>query len=80
MTLISVIFTLFQSPGLWEKFHLDCILDKGDDLFKCIGKFRFLGMEDLLQDFLTKNSSTNVKFLENKTREIAAGAYLLFSA
>ena len=34
-------------------------------------------MEDLLQEFLIENCSTNVEFLENKTGEITAGLYLL---
>ena len=77
MSLISLSWTLFKSPGLWEKFDLDCILGKGDQLFKFIGKFRYLGIEDLPQEFLIENSLINVQFLENKTGEITAGAYLL---
>ena len=42
-----------------------------------VGKFRSLRMEDLLQEFLIENCSTNVEFLENKTGEITAGLYLL---
>ena len=49
MSLISLSWTLFQSPGLWGKFDLDCILSKGDQLFKFIGKFRYLGIENLPQ-------------------------------
>ena len=30
-----------------KKNYLDCILREGDQLFKFIGKFRSLGMEDL---------------------------------
>ena len=33
-------------------------------------------MEDLPQEFLVKNSSVNVEFIENKTGKITAGAYL----
>ena len=47
MSLISLSWTLFESPGLWYKFDLDCILSKGDQLFKFIGKFRYLGIENL---------------------------------
>ena len=43
MLLISVSWTLFKSPGLWNKFDLDCILGKGDQIFKFIGRFRYLG-------------------------------------
>ena len=34
-------------------------------------------MEHLLQEFLIKNFSINVDFVENKKGEITAGAYLL---
>ena len=36
MSLISVSWTLFKSPGLLNKFDLDCILGKGDQLSKFI--------------------------------------------
>ena len=76
MSLISLSWILFKSPGLWDKFDLDCILGKGDQLFKFIGKFRYLGIEDLPQEFLIEKSLINVQFLENNTGEITAGAYL----
>ena len=77
MSLISVSWTLFKSPGLWDKFDLDCILGKGGQLFKFIGQFRYLGVEDLPQEFMIKNCPINVELLVNKTGEITAGAYLL---
>ena len=77
MSLISVRWTLFKSPELWDKFDLDSILGKGDQLFKIIGKFRYLAKEDLPKEFSIKNYSINVELLENKTGEITAGAYLL---
>ena len=63
VSLISVTWKLFRSPGIWDKFNLDCILSKGDQLFKFIGKFRYLRMEDLPQEFLVEKSSINVVFL-----------------
>ena len=60
-----------------HKFELDCIFARGNQLFKFIGKFRYLGVEDLPQEFLLENYSMSVEFLENKTEQIAAGAYLL---
>lgn len=66
MSLICVSWTLFKSPGLWDKFDFDYILGKGNQLFELIGKFKYLGMEDLPQ-FLIKNSSVSVEFLEKKT-------------
>ena len=77
MSLISVSWTLFKSPGLWNKFNLDYILGKRDQLFKLIGKFRYLGVEDLPHKFMIENYLINVELLENKTGEITAGAYLL---
>ena len=68
MSLISVIWTLFRSSGQWDKFDLDDILRKGDQLFKSLGRFRYLRIEALSQE------------LENKTGEISAGVYLLFLA
>ena len=64
MSLISVSWTLFKSPQLWDKFDLDSILGKalpniipfkGNQLFKIISKFKYLGMEDLPQEFSVKN-------------------------
>ena len=55
MSFMSVSWILFKSPGMWDKFELDCILDRGDQLFKFIGKFRYIGVEDLPQEFLLEN-------------------------
>ena len=62
VSLISISWALFKSPGLWDKIDLDYILGEGDQLFKFVGKFRYLGMEDLSQEFLIENSSVNVDF------------------
>ena len=52
---------------------------KGDQLSEFFGKFRYLGMEDLSQEFLIENCSVNVEFLESKTEEeVSAGPYLQF--
>ena len=77
MSLMSITWKLFRSPGLWDIFDLYSILGKGDQLLKFIGKFRYLGMEDLLQEFLVENSFLNVEFLENNTGKITAKAYLI---
>ena len=75
---MSVTWILFSSPGMWNKFHLDCVLGKGNQLFKFIEEIRYTGMEDLPQDFLVENSCINVEFLENKTKEVTAVVYLIF--
>ena len=77
MSLISVSRTLFKYPGLWNKVDLDCIFGKGDQLFKFVRKIRYLGVEDLAQEFMTKNCPIYFELLENKTGEITIGAYLL---
>ena len=68
---------MFKSPCVWNKFDLDCIFGKGSQLLKFIGKFRYLGVEDLPKEFMIENYLVNVELLENKTGEITAGAYLL---
>lgn len=80
MSLFSVSWTLFSSSGLWHAFHLDCILNKGDQLPKFICKFKHLRIENLPQDFVMEEFLINVEFLKNKTEEITAGIYLLPTA
>ena len=74
---MTVTWTLFGSLGMWNKFDLDCMLGKGDQLFKFMGTFRYFGMEDLQHKFLVENFSINVEFWENNTGENTAGAYLI---
>lgn len=77
MSLISLCWTLFKSPGLWDKFVWDCIFGKGDQLFKFIRTFRYLDIEELLQEFSKEYSLLNEELLEIKIGEITTGAYLL---
>ena len=74
--LILASWTFFRSPGLWSKLDWDAILDKWNLFFKSPGKFRYLGIEDLPQEFFIEDLPINVQFLENKTRKITAEAYL----
>ena len=74
MSLVLSSWIVFKSLGLLDKFELDSILGKEDQLFKSIGKFRYLGMEEF---FLIESCSINVDFIENKTGEITAGTYLI---
>ena len=76
MSLITVIWTLFRSPGQWKKLDLDGLLGKGDQLFKSLNRFRYLGIEDLPQEFSMQG--LNMQFLENKVWEITAGTHLMF--
>lgn len=77
MSFKSVSWTLFRSLGRQDKIDLDGILGKGDQLFKSLGNFRYLGMEDLPQVFLLEGFAINVQFLEIMAGEITAVAYLL---
>ena len=49
------------------------MLQKGDDLFKSISKFRYLRVEDMPQRFFI----VNVDFLDNRIEEITAELYLV---
>ena len=81
MSVMSVTWALFRSSALWEKYDLDYILAKEDQLLKFTGKSWYFGIiKDLPWEFLIDNSSMIVEFPENKTEEITAGAYLLSTA
>ena len=54
---VSVSRMLCRSPRLWGKFDLDWILGKVDQLSKLIGQFKYLGIEDLLQELLIEKPS-----------------------
>ena len=77
MPLISVFWTSFNSVSICDSFDLDCILQKWDLLLKSLNKCRYLGMEDLPQEFFIETLSINVEFLNIRIGEITAGAYLL---
>ena len=77
MSLMYVTWTMFKSAGIWDKYDLDYILSEGNQLFKPIERFRYLGIGGLPKEFLIENSSINLEFLEDKTWEITAGAYLI---
>ena len=66
MSLMSIPWTLFRSPGMWDISDLYGILGKWDQLFKFIGKFRYFWMEDLAQELLVEKFSINLEFLQNK--------------
>ena len=50
MSFMSVCWTLFKSVSIWDSFDLDCILQKGDLLFKSLNNYKYPGMEDLPQE------------------------------
>lgn len=55
---------------------MDSTIGKEGQFFKYLDKFRDLGIEDLPQQILIEGFAVNVQFLENKTGEIIAVAYL----
>ena len=65
MSLLPFCRTLFKSASIWDSFDLDCILQKGNLLFKSLNNYRYFGLEDLLQE------------LFNRTGKITAGIYLV---
>ena len=77
LSLMSACWTLFKSSSIWNSFNLDCILQKGDLLLKSLNNYRYLGMEDLPQEFFIENSSINVQFFNNRTEVITAEAYIV---
>ena len=74
---MSVCWTLFKSVSIWDSFDLDCILQKGDILFESANNYRYLGMEDLPQEFFIENSSINLEFLNNRTGKITTRIYFV---
>ena len=77
MLLMSVWWALFKSGSIWDSFDLDSTLQKEDLMFKSLNNYRYLGMEDLPQEFFIENSSINIEFLNDRNGEITAGAYLV---
>ena len=56
MSLMSVSWTLFKCESIWDSFDLDCILQKGDILFKSLNNYAYTGMEDIPQEIFIENS------------------------
>ena len=78
-SLLSVYWTCLKSASIWDSFDLDWLLQIGDLLPKSFASYRcrYLGIEDLPLEFFIEDSSVNVDFLNNRTTEITAGAYLV---
>lgn len=47
-----------------DKFDLDGISGKEDPLLTYLDRFRYVGLKDIPQEFVTESFSLNVKFLE----------------
>ena len=70
MSLMSVCWTLFKSANIWVFLDLDYILQKRYLLFKSLNNYRYLGVEDLPQEFFIENLSINVEFIDNRTGKL----------
>ena len=46
-------------------------------MFKPLNNYRYLGMEDLPQEFFIENSSVNIEFPNIRTREVTSEAHLV---
>ena len=57
---MSVCWALFKPVSVWYTFDLDCVLQKGNLLFKSLNNYRYLEMENLPQELFIKNSTINV--------------------
>ena len=57
MSLMSVYWILFKSARILDSFDIDCILQKGDLLFKSLNNYRYRGVEDLTQELFIENLS-----------------------
>ena len=76
MALMSICWTFFKRVALFDCIELDSILENGDQLFKTIQIFRYLGIDDLPRYFIFKECQIEVQYLENVTGEICHNAYL----
>ena len=74
---MSLCRTLFKSTSIWDSSDLDCILQKGNLLFKSFNNPRHLGIVDLPHEFFIEKSSINVENLNKRTGELTAGTYLV---
>ena len=54
------------------------MISKWDQFFKFIGKFRYLGMVDLPQEFFIENCPINMEYLDINAGETTSGEYMFF--
>ena len=75
----AICWNLFKLTHFCDLIHLYSILQKGDELlFKCIKEFRYFRVDHLPHWLLIEKCLIDIKFLEIRTREITAAAYLVF--
>ena len=75
VTYVSLLDIIYKSSSIWYTFDLDWILQKGHLLFKSLNNGRYLGT--LSKEFLIEYSSVNIEFINNRTRDLIAGACLV---
>ena len=58
-------FTLIKSQGSWNSRDLDFILENGGEIYKSLNIDGYFAMEELLQQFTFKNSTTFMTDFQN---------------
>ena len=69
MALMAKCWILLKRIVLWKPADLDCILQKGDAVFKKLNLLIILSVDDLPQNCKIEDVSLNLYYLENKTGE-----------
>lgn len=61
--LYSICFSSIKKVSVWKSFDLDYVLEKGDELFKRLGKFRPLFMDEMPSSVLIERSNIEIEKL-----------------
>lgn len=61
--LYSICFSAIKKVLIWKSFDLDYIFEKGGELFKRLGKYRPLLMDELPSDVLMEGSIVEIEKL-----------------
>ena len=77
MALMAICWMLLKRIALWKPADLDCMLQKGDDLFKRVNLMRILSVDNLPQSCKIEDVFLNLDYLENEIGEIVFHAYLI---
>ena len=69
-------WSFIKSISRWNSIDLDHILEKGNELFKSLNKFKLHGVEDLPTKIEIYSHSIDIALLENRTGAITSSTYL----
>ena len=70
-------WTLFKQAQYWSTNDLYLILEKGDQMFKFLNEFCYLGVHDLPNKIIIRGCSTDAEMLTLNNGEIKRTAYLV---